>query len=370
MRYKRFITILAIGILVLSTYGSTRVSGFDLEEIHTIQEIYGIIEGILEVITFKKGLELTRRSDYSDHMGDLVDDLMDMFCDKLQPFILQADLIYATHGHRPILTNPMVKNILHGFIHLLQPLYALAIILTSVYIIFISGSPEGRASAKSSLIKLVLGMGVITLTQPIIELLLQVSHAFTATVLSLYSVDTNVFREVTTFFMRYFVSIAYYEEMVGSPFLLMSIMLPVSVLAVLALRYFMVILLTVFFPFTILFYSFEPVRGIGKRLLMMTFVWIFLPVMDAIVLVATWVSYTTSAIPEINVFILFAGFFMLIFAPLIMVGLTNWTGGIGFVSGVFFEPVMGFVEYFERMGIEEEGEEEEYEVIKDEVERE
>lgn len=332
----------------------------------------------------KLHMEITRRMEFYFYIADKIDALMDIYNENLIPFIYQKDLFQgnAIKNTPPLLRAPMVLGILNLFIRILQPFYLLAILITSVYLLFVSGSPLGRARAKSTLIKLIIGLGIITLTLPIIEMLLETSHYFTSMLLSIPSIeeisspiDPEMFMVVKEFFIKYFLRITLFETFVGIPFLTLLILLPVSVLMVLAIRYFMVILLTTFFPFTVLLYSFFATKRIGETLLNQTFLWIFIPVIDAVILLVTWIAYksifsipelTPGTLLDISTFIVFSGFLVLIFAPFIALGVMNWISSLGLVSVILLKPAKTTMAYFERSVTEEESPTE-YKNIKEEV---
>ena len=310
----------------------------------------------------KMGMEITRRIDFYFYIADRIDALMKIYSENLIPFIYQRDLFQGNtiKDTPPLLRAPAVLGILNLFISILQPFYALAILITSVYLLFVSGSPLGRARAKSTLIKLILGLGIITLTLPIIEMLLETSHYLTSVLLSIPSpespINVEMFMLAKEFFIKYFLVVTFFEIFIGLPFLALLILLPAGVLMVLAIRYFMVILLTIFFPFTILLYSFFATKRVGRILLNQTIIWIFVPVIDAIILLVTWIAYNsifsipgpaTGVLLDLNTFVVFSGFLMLILAPLIAMGIMSWISSLALISAIFLKPVAMTTAYFE-----------------------
>ena len=310
----------------------------------------------------KMGMEITRRIDFYFYIADRIDALMKIYSENLIPFIYQRDLFQGnTIKDTPaLLRAPAVLGILNLFISILQPFYALAILITSVYLLFVSGSPLGRARAKSTLIKLILGLGIITLTLPIIEMLLETSHYLTSVLLSIPSpespINVEMFMLAKEFFIKYFLVVTFFEIFIGLPFLALLILLPAGVLMVLAIRYFMVILLTIFFPFTILLYSFFATKRVGRILLNQTIIWIFVPVIDAIILLVTWIAYNsifsipgpaTGVLLDLNTFVVFSGFLMLILAPLIAMGIMSWISSLALISAIFLKPAAMTTAYFE-----------------------
>lgn len=263
--------------------------------------------------------ELSRRVEFIHYFSNKVDFLRELYTKNLIPFLMLD----------PKVENPMIINLINFSISLLGPLYILSLLTIAVYLLFVSGSPKGRAKAKATLIKLIIGLGIIMLTSPIIQVLLEFSHLFSSLILSLFVPDTKIFSLPISFFMSYFMITTFFKPITGSIFLLFSITLPIGVLVVLAFRYFLVILLTIFFPFSIFLYSFSPVRGIGKRALFQTCLWIFLPIIDSLILGIVSISFFTFPIEELRIFISVSGFLLLIFSPLIMMGVMNFIIGTG-----------------------------------------
>ncbi|MEA3254202.1 MAG: hypothetical protein U9Q22_00015 [Candidatus Altiarchaeota archaeon] len=308
----------------------------------------------------KMWMELSRRMSFYHQVSDKIDALMDFFCKQIIGLILMD----------PPLQDAAVINLLNYFIYLLQPVYGTAVLISGIYFIFLSTSPEGRARAKSTLLGLIIGLGVITLTLPLMQFILQIPHAIASLILSFTpGLDTNIFRIPIVFFTNYFFTLTFFESVVGAPFLVLPLILPVGALIILAARYFMIILLTAFFPFTILLYSLYPTRGVGSILLKQTIIWAFVPVIDALVLIVTWIGYSTvlvSPVPDMNVFIVLAGFLLLMLAPLITLGITNWMAGSGIVAAIIVHPMALATSYFGRMGGMDE---EEYTKLKGGVQR-
>lgn len=290
-------------------------------------------------------LDIERRVNFIHYISIEVDKWANTYYENLIPLILLD----------PLIENIVVITILNTFISLLQPLYGAAILLIGIYLIFVSISPKERTLLKSALIKMIIGIGIITLTMPIIQLLLQLSHWLSSLIFNLFNPDPNMFKPVIGFLMGHFVVSTFFEPIAGAPFLTLAVILPLGVLIVLTVRYLMVILLTVFFPFTILLYSFRLTSNIGRRLLYQTFLWIFLPIIDSIILGVTWISVIIFPVQDLYVFILLAGFILLISVPLITLGILNFIASLGIISIIVAKPIAMITAYF---GEADEGSEE------------
>jgi len=333
-------------------------------------------------------MEITRRIDFYFYMAEEVDTVMKLFRESLIPFMYQKDLFQANplKGNPSLLRSPQVLAPLKVFINILQPFYAIAIMITGVYLLFISGSPTSRAKAKGTLIKLILGLGLITLTLPIMEMLLESSHYITSVIMNIPSmreinspVSADMFMSVKEFFARYFLRIAFFDTLSALPFLAALILLPSGVLLVFSIRYYMILLLTLFFPFTIFLYSFIATKRMGSTLLRQMFVWIYIQVIDGLILLVTWSAYSSvqhipSVLPEtasdVRTFIALSGFLLLIAAPLIGLWAVNWISALGLLSYVIIRPISMTEAYLEKTEISEEDlEETEYERLEGEVEK-
>ena len=340
-----------------------------------------------ETYDVKLRMEITRRIDFYFYVSEKIDSLMRIFRETLIPLIYQRDLFQGNPAKNTssILRAPLVTVVLNFFIRLLQPFYVMAIMVTGIYLLFMSGSPLGRAKAKKTLVKLIIGLGLITMTIPIVEMLLESSHYFASLVLDIPSmkeinspVDMEMFSSLKEFFMRYFLRIVFFDTMISLPFLAAIVIPPIAVLMVLSIRYFMIILLTVMFPFTVLSYSFTDTKRIGNILLTQMAVWIFVPVMDALILVVTWNAYKSmgyvpdiagNAVSDISAFIVLSGYLMLILAPFMALSLMGWVKSLGLVA-IIMRPLQLAEAYFERGDETETEGEGDYQEVREEIENE
>ncbi len=281
--------------------------------------------------------EFSRRAELLHKVSENVDGLMGRYKEILIPFMMS----------NPDISHTTVKTFLSFSLSLLEPLYVLAILFTSIYLLFLSNSPRGRMRAKATFVKLIIGLGIIMLTLPIIQLLVELSHSFASIVLSILQPNPEIFISPIKFFMAYFTVTTFFKPVAGSFLLLFSILLPVSVLLVLSIRYFFVILMTVTFPFTVLLYSFSPTNKIGKKMLRISFTWLFLPVFDAFILGAASISFYVSASEALKLFISLTGFLLLILSPFIFARIADFFTDAQIISSIrhgFSERIDRFIE--------------------------
>ncbi len=231
-----------------------------------------------------------------------------------------------------ILLNPdaqgsEVQNGLGFILGLIQPLYVLSIAATAFYLIFVTGSPSGRAKAKSLMKDLVVGMIIISLSSLLLEALLNFSATATDAVLkqtdisvvtdnlqivfgspsdksvtdvavnSLLSESSMGLLGDSTAMPDYLMShsctlclmhlMATFVEIELGYYTFLPFMLMIWGLGVyFFLRFAMVTLWLILFPLSILLYSFETTKSVGRNMLEQTIMWIFIQVFNAVIVVA------------------------------------------------------------------------------------
>lgn len=174
----------------------------------------------------------------------------------------------------PPLRHPDIWNTLTYFIGLLQPFYILGILITGLYLIFFSGSPKGRARAKSLLPRLIVSMVVVSLSPYILQMFFDVVEATTNEILGRCPTNpTGIFLIVVDYLMAIFHGALQLDVSAAHPFFLFVFILILATFATFALRYIVLIALTLIFPLTLFLYSFNVTRGIGRTLLEQTIVW-------------------------------------------------------------------------------------------------
>jgi hypothetical protein len=244
-------------------------------------------------------------------------------------------IINITYGNleRFLLLNPNLDNISYltkYFISILEPLYVTAIIFLGIYIIFLSGSPLGRAKAKASLIKLFFSMIIITISPLILKVLFSISHGLTQNILSLGPMTfIELHKNSVLYSLDMVQKVGIANIPVAIPFIFFSFLLVLGFFLIVIARYFLVLLLSVLFPLAIFSYSFSLTRNTGKILIMQLFFWTFLPLSFAIALVAIAFGENIfhSLIYELWSFDL-AGTIALILSPIGMFYATKWLGKV------------------------------------------
>lgn len=227
----------------------------------------------------------------------------------------------------PDAEGPEVKDGLGFFLGLIQPLYVLAIAVTAFYLVFVTGSPQGRAKAKSLMKDLVTGMIILSLSPILLEALLTFSADATGAIMEQtdISVVTDnlqiVFgapndKSVTDIAVNFALSsstmgltgdpttlpeylqshtctlcimhwMATFTEIELGYYTFLPFMLMIWGLGVyFFLRFAMVTLWLIIFPLSVLLYSFETTKAVGRNMLEQTIMWIFIQVFNAVILAA------------------------------------------------------------------------------------
>ncbi len=248
-----------------------------------------------------------------------------------------------------ILLKPDVLAFRHftdDIISLLFPVYAIGITFTGIYIVFLSTSPEHRAKAKLMLMRMVIGMALVTISVHIYDMLLSVAHAIAAKILAGGGIVGGGVGGISVMSTMIVASVAF--------FYISSWILPILALIALvslSFRYFMVCLMAVFFPLTVFFYFFDLTKSLGKNLMKYTMMAIFTQPVQALMLVIMIIGLNSvgthgifSSDSLIALLIGIAGLCLLIVAPLIMLGLMAWVGGAVAGAGMiisFKRPTFG-----------------------------
>jgi len=192
--------------------------------------------------------------------------------------------------------SPGVLSITKYFIAILGPIFVLATAASGVYMIFFSGSPNVRSKIKAMLPGIIAAMFLAMLSPHIMNILFYISEQLFLGIIgqapknamAILLPDREDINPIS-YFMSKFDRITWYSGEGSAPFLFISLLILVSLLAVVIARYLVVSLFVMIFPLTLSLYLFLPTRTMGKRLMEQTTIWIFLQVIEAI----TFVSVVT-----------------------------------------------------------------------------
>jgi len=238
------------------------------------------------------------------------------------------DIIYQDLVELIVINPPIDENMLFKeFLKIVIPFYTLAIVGIGFFLIFISSSPAKSARAKSMLEKLVIGLGVTSISPKLIDLSLNLSEQLTYRILNLIDVSVyiEIIKDFTEFYSTLYLFVAQLNPTLG--FITPGIWIWYvfwGAFTVILVRYISLTILTALFPFTVFFYSFEITRDLGRNMMEQTILWIAMQEFIASTVVATVLCLTTSGIEDIfNIsgfgnFLLFVGAGFVILAPFMM----------------------------------------------------
>lgn len=233
-----------------------------------------------------------------------------------------------------ILANPKVDYLAPGmsfFMNILIPFYVLGITFTAFYLIFVSGSPEGRANAKGNLFKMIYSLILISLSPLLLKLLFFFSYTVTNFVLNVVDTEIGIetLKRTMDFFYYRIRDLTMFKTGEGGADWLWGVLMFTYPLLYLLLvgRYVFLTLFGMIFPFTIFLNSFYATRGLGKTLLNQLFMITFVQIVWAIALAVITIIVSTPfpgqiEIPQIHIDL--ANYFFFMLSPMIILGLADW----------------------------------------------
>jgi len=264
MKIKRYLTVILIlgiaGILIINTTGGAH---------KTPAEIFKS--------KFPKfSVHLIKRILYSLIAADYATEYLYILTNNLETFILM----------NPPPNNPIILDVIRFFVSLLQPFYILAIVITGFYLILLSSSPSGRTKAKSTILKLIISLTLISLTPYILKILFFLTKNIAESILAQSNVEYFKFAfnaVIDKLKLAHQVAALINIEFGYYTFLPMFLTVW-GIYIILILRYMALILWIIFFPVAIFLYSFNFTKNIGRNILEQTILWSFLQVFNALII--------------------------------------------------------------------------------------
>lgn len=225
------------------------------------------------------------------------------------------------------------------FRDLLIPFYIVALLLNSIYFVFMSGSPRGRARSKLMFQKLIISMMLVLIAPILLQLMLDTSAMITDFLRDdIMDIDQLLLDHEEH--MKFYNSVAYII-----PFIILCVLLMLGFMLVLW-RYLALYVFAIWFPLIIFLYFFEFTKGTGRKYLQRIIIWTYLPILQIILLGFTLASMDTlttinfiggGTLPVwmannlVNTFAIFvsmavsiAGAILILASPLIMLALLNF----------------------------------------------
>ncbi len=319
--------------------------------IQSVSAVWLIFAGAQILIDLAKALaefatEMAQRYFIASIMTQVIySPLMKAVDDLPKLILLNPDIM--VEGEGGFVRNPLVENMVNFMLTIIVPFYIFGIASTSFYLMFVSGSPMGRARAKSGLLKLLVSIPLALGSIEIVQFFIDISEYLTAFILSSTNLEfgLQMLKANIAFFranlytwvgfgwwpaMRHFSNVL----MMGGP-----------IFVAIFMRYFSIILMTIMFPLTIFMYAFRYSQKMGSALFKLTFWWIFSQVMMAIILVG--ISIASLSLPTLegvssNTMLqgLFGmgGFVALAVAPLMTMMIVTWGEFTGAAQDLFYTP--------------------------------
>jgi len=226
-----------------------------------------------------------------------------------------------------------IRKVNVKIMEMLQLFYALAIISIGIYLIFMSGSPQGRVNAKDMFIRVFVGMILVSLAPPIFQFMLDLVRDICGTLIQTALSKSSVTTVSTVVFT--FTEAKYCCTMLF--FLIVTaIAAPIA-----AYRYFLVYVMACLFPLTLFMYFTDipnplfSMRGIGTRLWKFTILLFMVQILQTLFLCVGLMLANTAYSPTLLDFILMlAAYLGVLLAPMIGMQMMGWIGSLITVAGV------------------------------------
>ncbi|HDI73021.1 MAG TPA: hypothetical protein ENF58_02695 [Candidatus Altiarchaeales archaeon] len=221
----------------------------------------------------------------------------------------------------PPLDDHLINHIIEYFITVLEPLYVMAILITGIYLMFLSGSPKGRRKAKLLFPKLIASMVIVSLTFPILQLISNVSYELSKDILDKSPVGIGrIFLDTINDLVRIFTASTLTTFEGGHLFLLFIFFMIIGIFSVLTLRYLLLLIFTLIFPIGIFLYTFNITRDIGRFIVEQTILWTFLQVIIALLIVTANMGITILGFSgDLRTIIGISTFLMVIISPIMLI---------------------------------------------------
>ncbi len=251
--------------------------------------------------------------------------------------------------------HPVIREFLAPTIfNLLIPLYALLIILTGIYYVWASISPNIRAMVKTQLTYLIVGMIACGLSLQIFDILLELNNFLLDEILSVQFAGNRIvptnWDPITGFLKTGLPGVAVGGSIIALilvatggvgvaliwPIVLMLVAAIILPYIILAIRFDVVLVFGGIFPFTVFCMSFDYLRGMGNKLMKLTLTWIFLPIPMAIFMVLSQAFLDTASslgMALTSAMAALVAFAMIGFSPMMIASMTGIAGAAFIYAG-------------------------------------
>ncbi|MEM2918264.1 MAG: hypothetical protein QXY62_02045 [Candidatus Altiarchaeota archaeon] len=187
----------------------------------------------------------------------------------------------------PDVSHPSIQVVVKSMINVLEPICVLALLVSAFYLIFLSGTPWERATAKALIPNLIFAIIALPFSSYILFVLFSLSESLTKEIFMLSSADPLVmFTSSANYLIEKFSLLNELSSIASIPFIfliMLSLLLP---LLIFAIRYLLLSIFSAIFPITLFLYLFIPTRFLGRRFMELTFSLLFIQIVGAISLIA------------------------------------------------------------------------------------
>ncbi|MFH1788252.1 MAG: hypothetical protein ABH834_02580 [Candidatus Altiarchaeota archaeon] len=225
----------------------------------------------------------------------------------------------AYTGSLPV--DATIRSMNALFIRAFMPVYVTFFLILGLYMIFMQGSPKGRAEAKAFLIDLVVGMILVGLSPVIFQVILDISAFVTNYIWTQSGVTFGQYKE----WWR-----TRPDQTVYCCYFFMAIASVISSEIVVLFRYFIVMIFAAIFPLSVFLYTFRFTKGMGNSLMKFSFMAIFSQVPMVLFLVIGLKAYQDPSgwgVPAFRIMFGIASYLAIVCTPLIMLKVMHWIGG-------------------------------------------
>lgn len=186
-----------------------------------------------------------------------------------------------------------IDLIAEHFFKIMIPFYIIAILFTGLFFILKAGSPQGRARARAMFLKLVLGIILVVMAPAIYQAMIDLEVRLVTWLIYGGNIQIDVLGVPIQ--LQPFLATAPDIDSVGNTasyggwigslvFGCCALGILFWAKVILYIRYFYVVYYGVFFPFILGCFSFELTKGYGRRWLNSSMKWIFVPVLQAFIM--------------------------------------------------------------------------------------
>ncbi|MCX6695058.1 MAG: ABC transporter permease [Candidatus Altiarchaeota archaeon] len=212
-------------------------------------------------------------------------------------------IIYLTPNLNDPSMTPVFADVHRTIFTILVPFYSFNIILVGIYFLFTSVEPAKRAKAKDMLQTLIVSMVLVSVSPALYRILIDASNIISREMMDVMKTQTMSVLGTSCGgpsinFFGVFLGSAFTAVLANPGFSLFFVMVLflfyLMILLFLAVRYAMIIIFYLLFPFTVFCYFFEYTKNLGGDLLSRSIMWILCgPIMALMVAITVFVAAAT-----------------------------------------------------------------------------